>query len=104
MPADSVLGGERVNHNDGRLAVVVQRPALQLLMSGQTTVVGPFSVPLIEREAVVVRTADLFPTATGDVITWRVSLGDEYTAWYSADEPHTLVGYSDDMVRWVLRE
>ncbi|HOA23943.1 MAG: type II CAAX endopeptidase family protein [Aggregatilineales bacterium] len=105
VPADSVLGGERVGTiMMGDWPWRYSALPFSVLMSGQTTVVGPFSVPLIEREAVVVRTADLFPTATGDVITWRVSLGDEYTAWYSADEPHTLVGYSDDMVRWVLRE
>jgi membrane protease YdiL (CAAX protease family) len=53
---------------------------------------------------VVVRTADHVSTPLGDFVTWRVTVGEEYTAWYTVDAPHHLVAYSDDMVTWRLTE
>jgi hypothetical protein len=53
---------------------------------------------------VVVRTADHVSTPLGDFVTWRVTVGEKYTAWYTVDAPHHLVAYSDDMVTWRLTE
>jgi hypothetical protein len=53
---------------------------------------------------VVVRTAEEVSTPAGEFVTWRVSVGDKYTAWYTVEAPHTLVAYNDDMVTWQLTE
>ena len=51
---------------------------------------------------VVVRTAEQVSTPAGDFVTWRVTVGEKYTAWYTVEAPHHLVAYSDDMVSWRL--
>jgi len=53
-------------------------------------------------EFVVVRTAEQLSTPAGEFVTWRVTAGERYTAWYTVEAPHTLVAYSDDMVTWRL--
>lgn len=60
--------------------------------------------PAVDEAGVIVRTADELSTPLGDWVTWRVDVGDRYTAWYTVDAPHTLVGYSDDMVTWLLTD
>jgi hypothetical protein len=51
---------------------------------------------------VVVRTAEQLSTPAGEFVTWRVTVGERYTAWYTVEAPHTLVAYRDDMVTWRL--
>lgn len=53
---------------------------------------------------VVVRTAEQVSTPAGEFVTWRVTVGDRYTAWYTVEPPHTLIAYSDDMVTWRLKQ
>lgn len=85
---------------------------LQVAYSRMATIVWPFAAPenddewqtFSEMDPVVVRTADIFPANTGDIVTWKVTVGERYTAWYSVDEPHTLIAYDDNMVTWVLRD
>lgn len=85
---------------------------MEAAYSRTVTLVWPFASPEnndewqidSETTSLIVRTADVFPASTGDVITWRVTVGDNYTAWYSVDEPHTLIAYDDGMVTWVLRD
>lgn len=105
IPAESIIGGGRV----GPLAVgdwPWRYTALpfSVLMAREASIAWPTATPVVEDVDVFVRTADVFPMASGDVITWRVSVGDNHTAWYAADAPHTLISYTDDMVTWVLRQ
>jgi hypothetical protein len=50
----------------------------------------------------VVRTAEQISTPAGEFVTWRVTVGERHTAWYTVEAPHVLVAYSDDMVTWQL--
>jgi hypothetical protein len=81
---------------------------MQLAYSREASVLWPYrSVEGVEGRApagdevfVVVRTAEELTTPAGDFVTWRVTVGERFTAWYTADDPHHLVAYSDDMVTW----
>ena len=82
----------------------------QLLYSREATLLWPYRsaegidgrAPLEQEVFVVVRTAEELLTPAGDFITWRVTVGDKYTAWYTVEPPHHLVAYDDDMVTWRL--
>jgi hypothetical protein len=60
--------------------------------------------PAKEDVFVVVRTAEQLSTPAGEFVTWRVTVGERQTAWYTVDPPHDLVAYSDDMVSWQLTD
>ncbi len=60
--------------------------------------------PAKEDVFVVVRTAEQLSTPAGEFVTWRVTVGERQTAWYTVDPPHHLVAYSDDMVSWQLTD
>jgi hypothetical protein len=53
---------------------------------------------------VVVRTAEQVSTPAGDFVTWRVTVAERHTVWYTVESPHHLVAYSDDMVTWQLTD
>jgi len=81
---------------------------MELAYSREATVVWPYRsaegvegrVPAKEEVFVVVRTAEQVATPAGEFVTWRVTVGEKVTAWYTAEAPHHLVAYSDDMVTW----
>lgn len=83
-----------------------------LLYAGEATLVWPYrSADEFEDRApakhdifVVVRTAEQVSTPAGEFVTWRTTVGDRYTAWYTVDPPHTLVAYDDDVVTWLLTD
>ena len=83
-----------------------------LLYSGQVTLLWPYRsmedldgrAPAKEDVFVVVRTAEQVLTPAGEYVTWRVTIGERYTAWYTVDRPHHLVGFDDGMVHWELTE
>ena len=58
--------------------------------------------PARRDDFVVVRTAEQISTPAGEFVTWRVTVGERHTAWYTVEAPHLLVAYSDDMVTWQL--
>jgi hypothetical protein len=84
----------------------------QLAYSREATLLWPYRgveggegrVPAKQDVFVVVRTADLVTTPAGEFVTWRVTVGDTHTAWYTVDAPHHLVAYDDGMVHWQLTE
>jgi membrane protease YdiL (CAAX protease family) len=51
---------------------------------------------------VVVRTAEEISTPAGEFVTWRVTVGQSYTAWYTVEAPHHLVAFDDGMLSWRL--
>ncbi len=81
-----------------------------LLYTAEVALIWPYRrldeiddrAPATEDTVVVVRTAEQVSTPAGDFVTWRVTVGDTYTAWYTVDPPHTLVAYHDEMVTWRL--
>lgn len=81
-----------------------------LLLSREVSLVWPYRsvegvdgrVPARGETILVVRTAEQVVTPAGEFVTWRVTVGDRYTAWYTVESPHTLVAYSDDVVTWQL--
>ncbi len=83
---------------------------LELLYTAEATLIWPYRrvdeiddrAPATEDTFVVVRTAEQVSVPAGDFVTWRVTVGDTYTAWYTVDPPHTLVAYHDEMVTWRL--
>jgi membrane protease YdiL (CAAX protease family) len=60
--------------------------------------------PFYESTTLRVRTAERFSTPAGTFVAWRVAVGDRLTAWYDTNPPHTLVGYNDHALTWVLTE
>jgi len=84
----------------------------ELAYSRQATLLWPYrSVESIDGRApakqevfVVVRTAEQVSTPAGEFITWRVTVGETYTAWYAVESPHHLVAYDDGMVTWQLTD
>ncbi len=103
LPADAVLAG-RSPLAAGDWPWRYMAMPFGVSQARETTAVRPGDSLEVSDMHVIVRTADIFPaTGQGD-ITWRVTVGEYFTAWYAADEPHTLVGYTDDMVTWVLVE
>ncbi len=82
----------------------------ELLHSRKVSLVWPYrSVEGVDGRAparaetiLVVRTAEQVVTPAGEFVTWRVTVGDRYTAWYTVESPHTLVAYSDEVVTWQL--
>ena len=51
---------------------------------------------------VVVYGAEPVKTPAGTFIAWRVRVGDDLTAWYDVEHPHTLVALDNGMETWVL--
>jgi membrane protease YdiL (CAAX protease family) len=84
----------------------------ELLYSAEATLLWPYRsaegidgrAPARQERFVVVRTAEQLSTPAGEFATWRVTVGEKYTAWYTVDAPHHLVAYDDDMVHWELTE
>jgi len=85
---------------------------MELAYSREARVLWPYrSVDGVEGRApaekdvfVIVRTAEQVTTPAGEFVTWRVTVGEKYTAWYTVETPHHLVAYSDDMVTWRVSE
>jgi membrane protease YdiL (CAAX protease family) len=84
----------------------------ELAYSREATLVWPYRSaegidgrsPARQDGFVVVRTAEQVSTPAGEFVTWRVTVGETYTAWYTVEPPHHLVAYSDDMVTWRLKQ
>jgi membrane protease YdiL (CAAX protease family) len=51
---------------------------------------------------VVVYGAEPVKTPAGTFIAWHVRLGDDLTAWYDVERPHTLVTMDNGTETWVL--
>jgi hypothetical protein len=60
------------------------------------------SVPQVEETLVVVRGAEPLWTPYGNFIAWVVTVGDDQTAWYDSETPHTLLKYDNGMVTYLL--
>lgn len=103
LPADAVLAG-RSPLAAGDWPWRYMAMPFVVTQARQTTTVRPGDSLEVSDLHVIVRTADIFPVSGQGDITWRVTVGERFTAWYAVDEPHTLVGYTDDMVTWVLVE
>jgi hypothetical protein len=52
--------------------------------------------------SVVVYGAEPIKTPAGTYITWQVRVGDQLTAWYDVERPHTLVALDNGVESWVL--
>ncbi len=82
----------------------------QLAYSREAALLWPYrSVPDVDGRApakgdvtVVVRTAEEITTPAGTFVTWRVTVGETYTAWYTVEAPHHLVAFDDGMLNWRL--
>ena len=59
---------------------------------------------LAEEVVVIVRGAEPLWTPAGRYIAWRVTVGEDYAAWYDIEYPHTLLSYTDGSVTWLLAE
>lgn len=59
------------------------------------------STPTIEEMVVVVSGAEPVTTPAGNFIAWRVNLGN-WTAWYDANAPHTLLRYDAGFAVYIL--
>jgi hypothetical protein len=51
---------------------------------------------------VVIYGAEPIKTPAGTYIAWQVRVGDDQTAWYDVERPHTLVALENNMETWVL--
>jgi hypothetical protein len=84
----------------------------ELLYSARATLLWPYRsaegidgrAPARQEGFVVVHTAEQISTPTGEFVTWRVTVGERYTAWYTVESPHHLIAYDDDVVTWRLTE
>jgi hypothetical protein len=82
----------------------------QLAYSRESALLWPYRsvpdvdgrAPVREDAAVVVRTAEEITTPAGTFVTWRVTVGETYTAWYTVEAPHHLVAFDDGMLNWRL--
>lgn len=81
---------------------------LALAYAREVPAIWPFyseTSEVVEEETMItVRTAEPLSTPAGDFVTWRVTFGDTYRAWYHVNAPYTLVGFDDGMVTWLLAE
>lgn len=59
---------------------------------------------LAEGVVVIVRGAEPLWTPAGRHIAWRVTVGEDYAAWYDVEYPHDLLSYTDGSVTWLLAE
>jgi membrane protease YdiL (CAAX protease family) len=84
----------------------------ELLYSAEANLLWPYRsaegidgrAPARQEGFVVVRTAEQVSTPAGEFVTWRVTVGEKYTAWYTVEPPHHLVAYDDDAVTWRLTQ
>lgn len=53
--------------------------------------------------AVTVVGADLLNLPAGQILTWQVKVGREFTAWYEAQAPHRLVKLETQMETYLLK-
>jgi membrane protease YdiL (CAAX protease family) len=58
--------------------------------------------PAIERTYVVIYGAEPIKTPAGTFLAWKVQVGDDWTAWYNVEPPHTLLALEDGAESWLL--
>ena len=61
------------------------------------------NLPGSKESVILVHGGEPLATPAGNFISWRVSIGQERTAWYSVEPPHTLLRYDDGVLTYLLK-
>ncbi|MBE0410781.1 MAG: hypothetical protein IBX69_13740 [Anaerolineales bacterium] len=61
------------------------------------------SVPGYEQTAIIVRGGEPLAVPAGNFISWRVTVGEDKTAWYDVEPPHTLLRYENGILSYFLK-
>jgi hypothetical protein len=104
VPNDALLEGEWPWRLAGMPWTVAPTFRTDLLWPLRSRPGEGTNIPVVDDRVAAVRLAEPLATPAGRYIAWRVTLGENRTAWYDAEAPHDLLRYEDDLLIYELTQ